>query len=95
MPIQNFYDRWCERIHGGQPPGKGFPQDLLATTRRKLIELDTAASLDQLRISRGNRLEALKDDRAGQHAIRVNHQFRICFVWTDAGPTRVEFTDYH
>ena len=95
MPIQSFRDRWCERILAAAPPGKGFPPDLVAATRRKLIDLDEAASLDQLRISRGHRLEALKDDRAGQHAIRVNDQFRICFVWTEAGPTRVEFTDYH
>lgn len=95
MPIQSFHDRWCERILNGKSPGKGFPADLVAVTRRKLIALDEAATLDQLRFPGGNGFEALKDDRAGQHSIRVNDQFRICFAWTDAGPTRVEFTDYH
>ena len=54
-----------------------------------------AAVLDDLRSPPGNRLEALKDDRLGQHSIRVNDQFRLCFVWTPAGPAEVEFTDYH
>lgn len=57
--------------------------------------LDAAAVLDDLKAPPGNQLEALKGDRAGQHSIRVNDQFRICFVWTAAGPADVEFTDYH
>jgi proteic killer suppression protein len=64
-------------------------------TRRKLIMLDAAGRLDDLRMPPGNRLEGLKGDRAGQHAIRVNDQFRLCFVWTDRGPSKIEFTDYH
>ncbi|SFN24404.1 proteic killer suppression protein [Saccharopolyspora antimicrobica] len=57
--------------------------------------LNRAASLDDLRVPPGNRLEQLKGDRVGQYSIRVNQQWRICFRWTDAGPEAVEFTDYH
>ena len=61
--------------------------------------LDAAESLDDLRVPPGNRLEALRGDRAGQHSIRIririNEQWRICFTWTDAGPTDVEIVDYH
>jgi proteic killer suppression protein len=64
-------------------------------TRRKLRYLNAAAELDDLRVPPGNRLEALKADRASQYSIRVNDQFRICFVWTAEGPKDVEFTDYH
>jgi toxin HigB-1 len=62
---------------------------------RKLDMLDAAPTLDALRSPPGNRLEALKADRAGQFSIRVNQQWRICFVWTEAGPDRVEVVDYH
>ena len=62
---------------------------------RKLAMLNQAARLDDLRIPPGNRLEALRRDRAGQHSIRVNDQFRVCFRWTDAGPEDVEIVDYH
>lgn len=74
---------------------KGFPADLLAITRRKLGYLHAAVNLNDLRAPPGNRLEALKGDRRGQHAIRVNDQWRICFVWTSDGPRDVEFVDYH
>jgi proteic killer suppression protein len=74
---------------------KGFPADLLAITRRKLGYLNAAASLNDLRAPPGNRLEALKGDRRGQHSIRVNDQWRVCFVWTPDGPKDVEFVDYH
>ena len=62
---------------------------------RKLQQLDAAVTLDFLRSPPGNRLEALKDDRKGQHSIRINDQWRACFVWTAAGPTQVEIVDYH
>lgn len=62
---------------------------------RKLAMLNQAGRLDDLRVPPGNRLEALKADRAGQHSIRVNDQFRVCFRWTDAGPEDVEIVDYH
>jgi proteic killer suppression protein len=63
--------------------------------RRKLRQLEIAGCLEDLRVPPGNRLEALKGDRAGQHSIRVNDQFRICFRWTAAGPIDVEIVDYH
>lgn len=62
---------------------------------RKLVMLDIAAAVDDLRVPPGNRLEALKGDRKGQHSIRVNQQWRVCFRWTDAGPAEVEIVDYH
>ncbi len=62
---------------------------------RKLAMLNQAARLDDLRVPPGNRLEALTGDRAGQHSIRVNDQFRVCFRWSDAGPEDVEIVDYH
>jgi proteic killer suppression protein len=63
--------------------------------RRKLRQLEIASRLEDLRIPPGNRLEALRGDRAGQHSIRINDQFRVCFVWADAGPEAVEIVDYH
>lgn len=62
---------------------------------RKLRQVGAAEVLDDLRVPPGNRLEALKGDRAGQHSIRINDQWRICFVWTAAGPEEVEIVDYH
>jgi proteic killer suppression protein len=66
-----------------------------AVARRKLIQLDAAATLDFLRVPPGNRLEALAGDRKGQHSIRINDQFRVCFIWTPQGPKNVEIVDYH
>lgn len=66
-----------------------------AVARRKLDQLHAAATLDFLRVPPGNRLEALKGDRRGQHSIRVNDQFRVCFVWTNEGAKGVEIVDYH
>lgn len=94
MPIRSFRDKTTEAVFGGKCP-KGFPSDLFSVTRRKLAILDAAVFLDVLRSPPGNHLEALHDDRAGQHSIRVNDQFRICFRWTEAGPEDVEFVDYH
>lgn len=94
MAIQSFHDSLTETVAKGRRP-KGFPADLFKATQRKLAALNTAESLDDLRSPPGNRLHALERDRAGQHAIRINDQFRLCFVWTEAGPERVEFTDYH
>lgn len=62
---------------------------------RKLAQLNAATVLDDLKAPPGNRLEALKDDRSGQHSIRINDQWRICFVWTETGPAEVEIADYH
>ena len=62
---------------------------------RKLLLLDAAEVVGDLRVPPGNRLEQLRGDRAGQHSIRVNDQWRICFTWTTAGPADVQITDYH
>jgi proteic killer suppression protein len=65
------------------------------TALRKLRQVGSAVTLDDLRLPPGNRLERLKGDRAGQHSIRINDQWRICFTWTDAGPEEVEIVDDH
>ena len=78
----------------GQSP-KGFPSDLVNVARRKLRYLNAASDLGDLRSPPGNRLEALAGDRRGQHSIRINDQFRVCFVWTAEGPAEVEIVDYH
>ena len=62
---------------------------------RKLAQLDWSAALDDLKVPPGNGLEALKDDRKGQHSIRINGQWRLCFVWTQEAATEVEIVDYH
>ena len=62
---------------------------------RKLDQLEAAEALGDLRIPPGNRLEPLRGDRRGQYSIRINEQYRICFVWTEAGPSDVEIVDYH
>ncbi len=69
--------------------------NVLNVATRKLAMLNAAVELRDLRSPPGNRLEQLHGDRAGQHSIRVNDQWRICFVWTDSGPTQVEIVDYH
>ena len=92
--IRSYRDARTEALARGRPI-KGFPADLVRRVVLKLTVLEYAASLDDLRSPPGNRLEALKGDRRGQYSIRVNDQWRICFVWTSAGPERVEITDYH
>lgn len=72
-----------------------LPPDIQPTARRKLRILNNAKTLDDLRIPPANRLEALKGDRRGQHSIRINSQWRICFAWSAAGASRVEIVDYH
>ncbi len=68
---------------------------ILVVARRKLDQIESAIRLDDLRIPSGNRLEALKRDRAGQHSIRINDQYRICFAWKVDGAHEVEIADYH
>ncbi|MBL3576025.1 type II toxin-antitoxin system RelE/ParE family toxin [Rhodovulum sulfidophilum] len=75
--------------------GKGFPADLVKRTRAMLTALDAAVAVEDLRFPPGNNLEELKRDRAGQHSVRINDQWRICFVWTPKGPAEVEIVDYH
>lgn len=71
------------------------PHAIWRVARRKLDMLDSAVVLSDLAIPPGNRLERLTGDRSGQHSIRINDQYRICFVWTDTGPGEVEIADYH
>jgi proteic killer suppression protein len=71
------------------------PQSLWKTATRKLDQLDSLSTLDELSVPPGNRLEALSGNRRGQHCIRVNDQYRVCFVWTDNCPDQVEIVDYH
>lgn len=92
--IRSFRDSATEAIAASKA-AKRFPADLVKRTIRKLTMLNYATSLDDLRSPPGNRLEALKGDRKGQYSIRINDKWRICFVWTSAGPERVEITDYH
>lgn len=84
MAIQSFKSTDLAEIAAGRRPGRRFPADLIRVVQRK-----------DLRAPPGNHLEALLADRVGQHSIRVNDQFRLCFVWTTAGPEDVEFVDYH
>ena len=95
MAIQGFRTTDLEVIFNERKPGKGFPAELIRIVQRKLTMLHAAKGLDDLKWPPGNRLHALKDDRVGQYAISVNDQFRLCFVWTPAGPDEVEFVDYH
>jgi proteic killer suppression protein len=92
--IRSFKDRTTEAVFHGQCP-KGFPAQIFKTARRKLAAVDAAVMLDDLRAPPANRLEALKDDRKGQHSIRINDQWRVCFCWSDEGPADVEIVDYH
>lgn len=92
--IRSFTDKRAAAVFANRVP-KGFPGDILASARRKLAVLDAAETLDDLRSPPGNRLEALQGDRAGQHSIRINDQWRVCFVWQDDGPHDVEVVDYH
>ena len=94
MAIRSYRDERLRQVYERNVP-KGFPADLAQVVRRKLVMLDAAGNLNDLRIPPANRLEALRGDRDGQHSIRVNDQFRLCFRWTDEGPEEVEFTDYH
>ena len=96
--IVSFADPATEDLFNGadtKRARKALPPDLVSGARRKLDYLDSARTVTDLRVPPGNRLEALKGDRKGQHSIRINDQYRVCFVWTDAGPEDVEITDYH
>lgn len=92
--IQSFADRNTEKLAQRQRVPV-FDTRIERVALRKLRLLDAATSLNDLRVPPGNRLEALKGDRAGQHSIRINDQWRICFTWTNAGPEGVEIVDYH
>lgn len=91
--IRSFRDAEAKKLFNDEFSKKH--QAIERTARKRLAALDAAESLDDLRAIPGNRLEALTGDREGQHSVRVNDQYRICFVWTDAGPEDVEIVDYH
>lgn len=93
MSIKSFKCADTERLFKRQRVRRFT--NIESVTRRKLEQLDWAGVLDDLRVPPGNRLEALKRDRAGQHSIRINDQFRVCFVWTTEGPKDVEIVDCH
>lgn len=92
--IRSFKDKDTEAIFNGSFV-KRIPKQLAPLAARKLNQVHAAGSLDDLRIPPGNRLEALKGNRKGQHSIRINDQWRIYFRWTKAGPDAVEIVDYH
>lgn len=92
--IRSFGDRESERLWRRERV-RSLDSRVLRTALRKLVILDAAVTLDDLRVPPGNRLEALRGDRRGQHSIRINDQWRICFAWTDTGPEDVEIVDYH
>ena len=92
--IRSFGDRETERLWQ-RDRVRSLDSRVLRTALRKLAILDAAVTLDDLRVPPGNRLEAVKGDRRGQHSIRINDQWRICFTWTDTGPENVEIVDYH
>lgn len=95
MAILSFSDTGVEEFFiTGIPPRKAGWSRLASVAERKLDMLDFAHRLDDLRSPPGNRLEALKHDRAGFHSIRINDQWRVVFRWTDAGPTEVDIVDY-
>jgi len=91
--IVSFRCSDTEALANGRPVRRF--RNIESAARRKLRQLEIAVHLQDLRVPPGNRLEALIEDRAGQHSIRVNDQFRICFRWTLAGPEDVEIVDYH
>lgn len=92
--IESFGCKRTALVFLGQVP-KGFPSDILIVARRKLRMLDAATRLEDLRVPPNNRLEALKGDRAGQYSIRINDQWRLCFVWRNGAVHDVEIVDYY
>ncbi|WP_158813505.1 type II toxin-antitoxin system RelE/ParE family toxin [Methylocapsa sp. S129] len=92
--ILRFKDMTTELVFKGKCP-KGFPTEAFKVARRKLEAVNAANRLEDLASPPGNKLHPLRADRDGQHAIRINDQYRICFIWTPAGPDNVEIVDYH
>ena len=92
--IQSFADRDTERLFARERVHR-FPAELLRAMLKMLVMLDAAEQLDDLRVPPGNRLEKLGRYRAGQHSIRVNDQWRVCFRWKDGHAHDVEIVDYH
>lgn len=96
--IVSFKDKATEDIFNGKSSRiarKTCPQTIWKVVARKLDQLDSVESLEELKVPPGNRLESLSGNRKGQHSIRINDQFRICFQWGESGPNEIEITDYH
>ena len=96
--IQSFSNKGTADIWNGvksKGARRTCPEVLWKGARKKLGMINAAIRLDDLRFPPRNQLEALRDDRKGQHAIRINDQYRVCFEWTDSGAEQVEVTDYH
>ncbi len=96
--IASFKDEGTDDIFNGKntkEARKSCPVSLWKIATRKLDQLDSVTTLDELRVPPGNRLEILGGDRAGWHSIRINDQYRICFMWYESGPEQVEIVDYH
>ncbi len=92
--IKSFADKHTAAIFSGRAV-RGLPTQIQKRSRANLFILDAAIRLDDLRVPPGNRLEVLRGERAGQHSIRVNDQWRICFTWRDVDAWDVEIVDYH
>jgi toxin HigB-1 len=92
--IKSFADKRTAAIFVGYFV-RDLPQQIQRRARAKLLAVDAAKQLDDLRVPPGNRLEALRADRAGQHSIRINDQWRVCFVWRDGEAWDAEIVDYH
>jgi proteic killer suppression protein len=92
--IKSFRSRETEKIWNGNR-SKRLPQSIQQIARRKLRMLNNARSINDLRVPPANRLEALRGNRKGQHSIRINDQWRICFIWMDGDAINVEIVDYH
>ncbi|UVC08204.1 type II toxin-antitoxin system RelE/ParE family toxin [Rhizobium sp. TH2] len=92
--IRSYRSSVTEAVARGRA-SKGFPADIMKSAQRKLTMLNLAARIEDLLSPPGNRLEALKGNRKGQHSIRINDQWRICFIWSDGGADQVEIVDYH
>ena len=93
MPIRSFRCSDTEMLFNGRRVRRFV--SIESAAMRKLAMLNRAGRLDDMRVPPGNRLEALKGERRGQYSIRINDQFRVCFVWTASGPEEVEIVDYH
>ena len=92
--IRSFADKRTAAIFAGHAV-RGLPVSIQQRARLKLVTIDAAGRLDDLRMPPGNRLEALRGNRRGQHSIRINDRWRLCFIWRDGAAWEVEIVDYH
>lgn len=94
MAIKNFKDKEAQRIFKGRFSTK-LPQQIQRKARRRLVQLHAAIALEDLKLPKSNHLEQLHGDRKSQHSIRINNQYRVCFIWNDGNVVDVEIVDYH